>query len=269
MRSGRAVVCLLGLLPFIAQADSLFRKDLADGRYMPKAFGVGIDIVRIDQVLSIDRLSVVTPPGFPPLPLDDGAGIVTDSDVGNDGVKFDAWLLPFLNVFGLVGKFDGRTDVDLRGVAVPLPNELQQLRIDYDGDLYGGGFALAAGTERWFGSVVVTFTDTDLDSGFDSSIEALTVQPRIGLRYGENNEVWVGGYWVDADESHSGSINVDFGPGVGLVPIGFDVGLSQQEDFSPSIGTHITLGDSWEILLEIGGGGDRDTALGNLTYRFE
>lgn len=269
MRFGGAIVCLLGLLPFGAQADSLFQKELANGRYMPKAFGVGLDIVRIDQVLKIDRLSVVTPPGFPPIPIDDASSIVTRSDVGNDGVKFDAWLLPYLNVFGLYGKFDGDTDVDLRGLPLPLPSELRQLRIGYDGDLYGGGFVLAGGGERWFASVVVTFTDTDLDGGFSSSIEAVTFQPRVGLRYGNNNEVWLGGYWVDADESHSGTVNVDFGPGVGVVPIGFDVNLSQAEDFSPSIGTHITLGDSWEVTLEIGGGGDRDTALGNLTYRFE
>lgn len=269
MRFGSAIVCVLGLLPCVAQADPLFQKDLAKGRYMPKAFGIGLDIVRIDQELKIDRLSVVTPPGFSPLPIDDASAIITQSDVGNDGVKFDAWLLPYLSVFGLIGKFDGDTDVDLRGLLLPLPTELQQLRISYDGDLFGGGFVLAAGGERWFGSVVVTYTDTDLDGGFFSSIEATTIQPRVGLRYGNNNEVWLGGYWVNADESHSGSINVDFGPGVGIVPIGFDVDLSQSEDFSPSVGTHITFGTSWEVTLEIGGGGDRDTALGNLTYRFE
>lgn len=264
-----AIICLLGLLPCMAQADSLFGKDLAKGQYMPKAFGIGLDIVRIDQALKIDRLTVVTPPGFPPLPIGDASGIVTQSDVGNDGVKFDAWLLPFLNVFGLYGKFDGDTDVDLRGTMLPLPPDLQQLRISYDGDVYGAGFVLAAGNDRWFGSVVATFTDTSLDGGFSSSIKAATLQPRVGLRYGNNNEVWLGGYWIDADESHSGTVNVDFGPGVGIVPIGFDVRLSQAEDFSPAIGTHITFGENWEATFEIGGGGDRDTALGNLTYRFE
>ena len=269
MKYRGAVLCLLGLLPCVAQADSLFRNDLAQGRYVPRAFGVGLDIVRVDQELTIDRLSVTTPPGFPPLPLDDASGIVTKSDVGNDGIKFDAWLLPFFNVFGLYGQFDGDTDVDLRGTMLPLPPDLQQLRISYDGDVYGGGFVLAAGNDRWFGSLVATFTDTDLDSGFSSSIKATTLQPRVGLRYGNNNEVWLGGYWINADESHSGTINVDFGPGVGIVPIGFEVDLSQSEGFSPAIGTHVTFGESWELTLEIGGGGDRDTALGNLTYRFE
>lgn len=263
------IICLLGLLPCVAQADALLRNDLAEGHYMPRTFGVGLDIVRMDQLLKIDQLSVVTPPGFPPLPISEASGIITRSDVGNDGIKADAWLLPFLNVFGLYGKFDGDTDVDLRGTMLPLPPDLQQLRIDYDGDVYGAGFMVAAGNERWFGSVVVTFTDTDLDGGFSSSIKAATIQPRVGLRYGQNNEVWLGGYWIDADETHSGTINVDFGPGVGIVPIGFDVKLSQAEDFSPAIGTHVTFGESWELTFEIGGGGDRDTALGNLTYRFE
>lgn len=269
MKKVSAVACLLIALPPAAQADSLFGKDLAAGHYVPRAFGVGLDIFHVDQSLDVERLSVVLPPGFPPLPIENGAGIVTQSDVRNDGLKVDAWLFPFLNVFGLYGRLDGDTDVDLRGTQLPLPPDLQQFGIDYDGDVYGAGIVLAVGGDRWFGSVVATFTDTDLNGSFTSSIKATTIQPRIGLRYGTNNEVWVGGYWIDADESHSGTIIVDFGPGVGLVPVDFDVGLSQSEDFSPSIGTHVTFGESWEATFEIGAGGDRDTLLGNLTYRFE
>jgi hypothetical protein len=52
------------------------------------------------------------------------------------------------------------------------------------------------------------------------------------------------------------------------VPIDFDVGLSQKEDFSLSFGTHMMLSDSWEATIEVGAG-DRDTALANVTYRFE
>jgi hypothetical protein len=40
MRLAGAIVCVLGLLACVAQADPLFQKDLAKGRYMRKAFGV-------------------------------------------------------------------------------------------------------------------------------------------------------------------------------------------------------------------------------------
>ena len=40
----------------------------------------------------------------------------------------DVWLLPFLNVFGLVGTIDGSTEVDFSDVPLPFP--LGKLAID-------------------------------------------------------------------------------------------------------------------------------------------
>ncbi len=269
MNTLKIIVCAAGLWPMLTSADPLFGKDMAGDRDLPKAFGVGIDWFQMDQPLEIDTLDVTLPPGFPPIPISDASGIVTESDLQNISLKLDVWLLPFLNVFALYGQLDGDTDVDFRGTQLPVPPDLMMLRISYDGDVYGGGLVLAGGSDRFFGSVTATFTDTDLDGGFNSSVEATTIQPRVGLIWGNNNRAWIGGYFIDADEDHSGTLNVDFGPGVGVVPVGFAVSLSQEEDFSPAIGANITFGDGWETTLELGGGGDRDTALVNLTYRFE
>ena len=255
-------------VPLGTQADPLFGKDMASDRDLPAAWGVGFDSFHISQPLEIDTLTVTTPPGFPPLPVNNGAGILTESKVRNNDIKVDVWVFPFLNLFGLYGELDGATEVDLTGTGIPLPPDLNRIRIDYDGDVYGGGVVLAFGGDEWFGSLAATFTDTDLSGDFSSSVKATTLQPRLGLRYGDGHEFWVGGYWIDAEEDHTGSVNIDFGPGVGIVPIGFDVSLSQEQDFSLSIGTHLTIGRGWEATVEVGGG-DRRTALGNITYRFE
>lgn len=50
--------------------------------------------------------------------------------------------------------------------------------------------------DRWFASVTATFTDTSLSGGFNSSVKATTIQPRIGLRVGDDAEFWRSRYGV-------------------------------------------------------------------------
>ena len=235
---------------------------------MPKAFGIGVDYFSMRQGLVLDQLDVSFPPGFPPLPLDNVSAIKTTSDNDNVDVKIDAWLFPFMNVFAIYGELDGRTNVDLSGTLLPLPSALSNLDIQYDGDVFGGGIVLAVGGDEWFASLTTTFTDSDLSGGFNSSVKAMTMQPRFGYAHSENFSFWIGGYHIDAEEKHSGSVNVDFGPPFGTVPIGFDVTLGASTDFSPAIGANIGFG-SFTATIEAGGGGDRRTLLANLSYRFE
>ena len=164
-----------------------------------------------------------------------------------------------------------------RRALVPFPDDdIQGLSaVDYDGDVYGGGVVLAVGGERWFSSLTGTWTDTDLGGAFNSSVDAQTIQARLGARFGDHTEFWIGGYWIEADESHSGTIPLDLGPFIPLPPgltspvdLDFDVDLSQAEDFNVSFGTHLMLSDAWEATVEVGVG-DRSTVLGNITYRFE
>ena len=254
------------VLPLSGQTDPLFGKGMAGDRDLPRAFGIGIDYFKMSQPYQIDSLSFVTPPIFPLPPITDPSEILVDNKVEHVDLKLDLWLFPFLNVFGIYGSIDGQTTVDLRSVGIPL---LDSVALDYDGDVYGGGIVLVVGGDKWFASLTGTFTDTDLSGGFNSSVEATTIQPRIGIRASESTEVWIGGYFIDAEESHSGTILLDLGPaGPGFpIPIGFAVDLSQQEDFNFSLGIHSMLSEHWEATVEVGGG-DRNTVLGNLTYRF-
>ncbi|MFQ5981754.1 MAG: hypothetical protein ACE5KS_00115 [Woeseiaceae bacterium] len=272
MKIKNLLLVLVLVMPVSVQADPLLGKDLAGDRKLPRAFGVGIDYFEMDQPYQIDSLSFAVPIGVPLPPITNVSSIVVENEVTHVDIKFDVWLLPFLNVFAIYGQIDGETVVDLSNVGIPLlPPEVQTLMIDYDGDVYGGGLVLAVGGDRWFASVTGTFTDTSLSGDFVSSVEATAVQPRVGLRFNDATEVWIGGYFIDAEESHSGTINLDLGPlGPGVpVPIDFGVALSQEEDFNFSLGVHTMFSDSWEATVEIGGGGDRDTVLANLTYRFE
>ncbi len=260
------------LLPLSAQADALFGNDMAGDRNLPRTWGIGIDYFSMDQPYQIDSLSF-----FPPvLPITDPSLLDVNNEIDHIDLKIDVWVLPFLNLFGIYGQIDGDTTIDLSSLGLPLPPDVRTLRIGYDGDVYGGGAVLAFGGDKWFGSVTATFTDTSIGGDFNSSVEATTIQPRIGLRFGDHTEVWIGGYFIDAEEKHNGIFIVDLGPiiappGSGIprpVDLAFDVVLSQAEDFNFSVGTHMMLNDAWEATIEVGGG-DRRTVLANLTYRFD
>ena len=269
VRTRNLLLLLILVLPLSSQADPLFGKGMAGDRNLPRAFGIGIDYFNMDQPYQIDSLSFVTPPAFPLPPIANVNAIIVNNEIEHVDLKLDVWLLPFLNVFGVYGSIDGSTTVDLRNVGVPLPPGFDILRIAYDGDVYGGGLVLAVGGDKWFASLTGTFTDTDLSGAFNSSVEATAIQPRIGIRATENTEVWIGGYFIDAEESHSGTILLDLGilgPGA-PIPIDFAVDLSQQEDFSFSLGIHTMFTEHWEATVEIGAG-DRNIALANMTYRF-
>ena len=213
------------VLPVSGQADPLFGKEMAGDRKLPRTFGIGIDYFSMDQPYQINSLGFDVPMSVPLPPITNVSAIVVENEITSVDIKFDVWLLPFLNVFAVYGQIDGETVVDLSNVGALLPPQLQTVSIDYDGDVYGGGLVVAVGGDRWFASLTGTFTDTSLSGAFQSSVEATAIQPRLGLRAGENTEVWIGGYFFDAQESHSGTINLDLGPlGPGVpIPIGLEI----------------------------------------------
>jgi hypothetical protein len=266
MSTRNPLLLLILVLPVSGLADPLFGKDMAGDRELPRAFGIGIDYFNMDQPYQIDSLSFTPPPGVPLPPITDPSVILVDNEIEHVDLKLDVWLFPFLNVFGIYGSIDGQTTVDLSAVGIPL---LDTVSLDYDGDVYGGGLVLAVGGEKWFASLTGTYSDTDLSGGFNSSVKATAIQPRIGVRATPTTEVWIGGYFIDAEESHSGTINLDLGAaGPGFpIPIAFAVDLSQQEDFNFSLGLHSMFSEHWEATVEVGGG-DRNTVLANITYRF-
>ena len=265
------LVLVLLVAPFTAQADALFGNNLAGDAKLPRTWGIGIDYFAMTQPYELDSLSFSPPV----VPIADPSILPINNEIRHNDLKFDVWVLPFLNVFGIYGRIDGDTRIDLGVLGLPLPPETNNLTVDYDGDVFGGGITLAVGGERWFASVTGTVTDTDLGGSFKSSVDATTIQPRIGARFGDHTEFWIGGYFIDAEEKHSGTIPLDLGPLIPLPPpltspvdLDFAVDLSQAEDFNLSFGTHLKFNEGWEGTIEVGTG-DRNTVLANITYRFE
>lgn len=272
---------VLGVLafPITSFADAWFGNGLAGDQKLPPTYGIGIDYFNMRQPYALDNLTLIdTGPvdvDLGQILLPDPSILPIDNEIRHTDLKVDVWVAPFLNIFGIYGHVEGETRINLGVLGLPLPPQTNSLTIDYDGKVYGGGFVLAAGGERWFGSLTGTYTDTDLSGDFDSSVKATIYQPRFGLRFGDHTEFWVGGYFLDAEEKHSGTIDLDLGlvatqlpPPIDGQDVDFQVDLSQDKDFNWSVGTHMTWADAWEATIEVGAG-DRQTALANVTYRFQ
>jgi hypothetical protein len=235
-----------------------FMREIAGDHELPRPYGIGGDLFTMHQDYAIDSLSFALP-GFT---LADPSIIKIKNSLVEEDLKLDAWVFPFLNVFGIYGHLDAQTDVNLSAVTIPgLPVSLGTLPIRYNGSVYGGGLTLAAGGDHWFASVTGTWTRSSLSGDFDSKVKARTIQPRIGLVNGPW-QFYVGAMGLHTDEEHSGVIALPF---LGNVP--FAVKLKQASTWSPSIGVHYMLDRFADVTLEFGGG-DRRTTLLNVNLRF-
>lgn len=259
----RLLLALALLLPLGANAESSlpFKKDLAGDRELPPPWGIGFDFFTMDQDYGIDALRFTLPGVILPDPSD----VAVTNEVQHFDFKADVWLLPFLNVFALVGHVESDTVVDLsKAEIIGLPISLGNLAIKTDGTVLGGGLTLAFGGDNWFGSLTTTYTDTDLGGDFDSSAETWTVQPRVGLIRGQWL-VWLGGMYLDVEETHSGTI---FLPGLEqLGPVEFDVVLSTQDEWNTAVGVSHHFSKRSSLSFEVGFG-DRTHTLFNFNYRF-
>jgi hypothetical protein len=256
------------MIPLGVSAESRlpFMKDKVGDVELPLPWGIGIDFYTMDQVYDIESLQFE----LPGVSLGDPSLLMVTNDVQHFDIKLDAWILPFLNVFGVLGKIESETVIDLSRAPVQgLPFPLGKLPVDTDGTVLGLGFTLAYGNENWFTSLTTTFTDTDLKGNFDSSVESLTVQPRIGIVRGQW-QFWVGGLYLDTEETHKGSVELPLGLENGvpvLVPLPFDVVLGGADDWNTAIGARHVFSKHASLSFEVGFG-DREHTLFAFNYRF-
>ena len=264
MRGPIAVLLILLslLFPMASAAESSlpFMKDMAGDVELPRPWGIGLDFFTMDQDYDIQNLEFA----LSGVIVGDPTQIKVTNEVQHFDIKGDAWLLPFLNVFGLIGRVDTDTVVDFTDAGIeglPPGFSLGELPVSFDGTVYGLGFTLVYGTENWFTSLTTTYTSTSTSGDLDSSVKSLSVQPRVGLLKNEWR-FWVGAMYLDTDEKHSGVFELPF---LGAVP--FEVELVTKDNWNYSVGTGYVFSDRADLSLEIGFG-NRTHTLFNFNVRF-
>lgn len=255
------LLALFLLVPITAQAEALFMSDLLGDREFFDPWGVGVDVFTMEQDYGIKTLEFQLPgvAGIDPELVD------VENDLSHVDLKLDAWVTPFLNVFALVGRMEADTYVDLSGVTLPssLPFQLGTLEVNYDGTVYGGGFNLFYGTDRWFAALNNTWTDASVSGDFKSSVKSFSSQPRIGL-VGGSWIGYIGAMYLDIEETHAGEINLGI-PGAPTIP--FAVELDTLEEWNYAVGMGYVFSPKAHLSFELGLG-DRTHTLFNFTFRF-
>lgn len=287
------VVQLLGLLlatqtAFPEDAKSRFPlgpSSWAGDRQLPNPYGIGATIYYQKQGYDLKDLSIELPdlsailmsgvnpmaaiplqiPGFNPLQggkID--PALLGDADIDNHvtetDLKVDLWVLPFLNVYGLVGYLKGETEIDTRQLLG------KKLSIDYDGPLYGAGATLVGGYKKVFASLSGAYIYAD-PSTSDTTMKSFIASPRLGFNVPDvisrmNLSFWVGAMYQHVQENDVGSIHE---PPFGEIK--YDVNLEQKDPWNYLAGIGMAFGEHWTSEIE-GGVGDRKQIQVSATYRF-
>jgi hypothetical protein len=259
----RLWILVLLCLPLNLAAESSLpmMKHLLGDREFFEPWGIGIDFFTMKQDYDIKSLDFA----LPGVILDDPSVLGVENEVQHFDLKLDVWLTPFLQVYGLIGRVDADTLVDLSAAGIfGLPPILP---VSYDGTVYGAGFVLVYGTDRWFASVNNTWTKTSLNGDFDSSVSSFTSQPRIGLIFNQWN-AYLGAMYLKTDEKHSGAIEIPIpDPSIPSLFIPFNVELESAHKWNTIVGVGYVFSPKATLNFEYGFGVRKHT-LFNFTYRF-
>src|SRR4051812_21060612 len=150
----------LGVKPDVDQTKPLvdwlpiLGKDAREkGFDLPLPFGVGITYTYIHQNMVVSDVKIE---GNPLNVTIGDAATTTHTGV----MRVDAWVFPFLNVYGLFGDTTGVTKP-----ALVFPNgEVLESEVDYNRFSYGGGMTLAGGWKALFMTLDANWTTGDIVS---------------------------------------------------------------------------------------------------------
>ena len=253
----------------------------AMGYDLPLPFGAGANFVWMDQGIDIRELTVgvgsaSSEPGFISFSNARSRNTATT-------VRLDAWLLPFMNIYGLFGYLDGNTELDINvpglTIDVPIIGPVPifdpftiPVDVDYDGVTYGGGITLAGGYKRLFGSLDMNYTRSDINLT-DGEVTTLTLSPRLGVLFESfankgSGALWVGGMYMDYKETISDSINLrQIDPELPSLTIDYEVKIKNKEKLNFIFGGQWEITKRWQVMAE-GGVGERKQVILGAFFRF-
>ncbi|NLS54532.1 hypothetical protein [Hafnia alvei] len=253
------------------------------GYELPETFGVGVNYMNMRQNIEVDSIKLTGLPLNLDKLLSIGVGHTREKSK-TESVKLDAWVLPFLNVYGLVGHTKGTsstkiTSVKLGSFPIKVPSGTS-FDLDFKGTTYGGGATLVGGYENWFSAIDANYTETRFDI-LDGNISAFTLTPRVGYRFttpgldalhlapGKLN-VWVGSMYQDVQQEFKGKLSdLNLPSGLaGLAQNGrFDVKQHLQSPWNVLVGAQYEITRNFNVLTEIGFA-ERNSFFVSGEYRF-
>ena len=254
-------------LPFLAQ-DAIDR-----GYELPKPYGLSFNYMKMNQPLIVDSVSFHGPDGqnFDGLVDIDTSSAHQESETLT--LRADVWVLPFLNLYGVLGYTRGSSLAPVSVTLFPgsgiteIPFDFE---LEFDGPTYGAGATLVGGIGNWFVMVDGNYTLTDLNI-LDGEISSIVISPRVGYmtKYKQHAiQVWVGAMYQNVEQTFTGTLR-DIGIG-GDDFIGSSKFVVEQhlaDNWNGLIGAQVGLTPNIDLLME-GGFGTRSSFMLGLGYRF-
>jgi len=189
---------------------------------------------------------------------------------------FDCWLLPFLNVYGILGYMDGGAKIKLGPLGVPV----YDFKLNYEGPVLGVGSTLAGGFRPFkdrstilFGQADLSHTTAFLDFdklglSLNEGVNALVLSLRVGMRdrirtklpLGEMHFALWGGTMCQAVQRVL--------PGhLEMLGLALSVDKKACSPCNPIVGGRLEIGQNLDVMIEAGFG-DRQSLMLMATYRF-
>ncbi len=240
----------------------LGEKAEANGNTLPRAFGlmpgfyhgrrhIGVS----DALVTIKRMTIAA---------DRLTDIKVKSRELNWSLRLDAWLFPFLNIYGLIGytREDAYAGVALtplnrlRAMFGKRPADLIDLHMKLTGATYGAGFTVVGGYKNFFATYDSNYTisalrgDLPFDNILSPDVMALLNSLRVGWRSriaGYNLASWLGTTHWDTTNTIKGTPSV---PVIGKIR--FRLREKTKSPWSAHIGTNVEMSESVQLVLDMG-----------------
>ena len=187
--------------PWYARLPLLADEARRRGHELPLPFGGALILTVLDD-RAIEVTDVRIGVGNDPAQsVSEFVDLGSSSEVFNANLKFDAWLLPFLNVYAMAGYVHNDSTTQARVTLLPGLIESQtQIETSLDGLVGGLGLTVAGGYGQFYLVADCNYNKADL--GFDDDFTALIASVRAGWngRMGDLPlQIWVGvGNWDTA-----------------------------------------------------------------------
>jgi hypothetical protein len=136
-----------------------------------------------------------------------------------NGLNFrpDIWLLPFLNIYGIIARSKTSTSIDA-GLWVPENDSTWtqvlplKTKAEFDATTLGFGITPTMGIGGFFLAFDMNFSWSNIDE-LDKAAFAYIFDPRLGKNFafknGMNLAIWTGGFRVKINSGTSGSLNLN------------------------------------------------------------
>lgn len=219
---------------------------------LPLPLGAGLMAIWMERDIEVTNVTVQFL-DRPPESISDRVDFEVANQTRSAAARFDAWVLPFINVYALAGQ--AWTDTSLRtrfeiGRPIGPPIEVDITEdSSVDGPMLGFGLTAVIGGDAWFAMADANYTLAEMDL-FDEEIRAWLYSGRLGwhgpTRWGPAR-VWGGFFYMDSERTFTISEQL---PVIG--PTEVRVTQRPVDPVTYQVGASLTIDRHWDLMIEAG-----------------